>query len=228
MRLLTVSLINFYFWIGIRFYLHLDLYCLVIHTMGRKDKPPVTRYGPVQQATIKFGSEQRFQWQQAKNTCDVSYEIPDDKIKHSVVFPASSKKSLCDNPDAAKNATGPGSYDVSKGFECYSEYTSHNGFKFSIAQRQSMAMKSPSPGPVYNIEKCYCTGPDAGLKVGFNLDSRKPLYESNTSANADPVYPKLPSGIAITIGKRLNQKTRPKESPSYDPYVSIKIIKSFN
>ena len=189
--------------------------------MGKKEKRICTRYGPTQNPQIKFGSEKRFQWQEAKFSCDTTYEIPEEPVKFSVIFPASSKKPLVDNPDAAKNATGPGSYDVTKGFDVHSEYVKHEANKFSVSQRQSMAIKTPSPGPVYNIEKTYFNGPDHGLKVGFNLDSRKPLYDGDmASANADPVYPKLPTGTGITIGRRLNSKSRLKESPSYDPYVS--------
>ena len=36
-------------------------------------KPEVTRYGPVKNAEIKFGSEERFQWQNSKSTNDVAY-----------------------------------------------------------------------------------------------------------------------------------------------------------
>jgi len=184
-----------------------------------KNKKSVTRYGAVAEQVVKFGSEERFQWQKAKFVSDVCYELPIEQARKSVVFPADPKKPLVDNPDAAKNATGPGSYDVSKGFNVYSEYTNHGAGKFSVAQRQSMDMKTPSPGPVYNIEKCYSNGPDHGMPVGFNLDSRKPLYDGEAAgANADPVYPQLPKGTSVTIGKRFTSKMKKNPSPSYDPY----------
>jgi hypothetical protein len=199
--------------------------CLQFVIMGKKERKPCTRYGPIADNVIKFGSEQRFQWQNAKNSCDCAYEIPDDPPRKSVIFPADPKKPLCDNPDAAKNSTGPGSYDVSKGFDVASEYVKHVGNKFSVAQRQSMAMKTPSPGAVYNIDKVYYNGPDHGQKVGFNLDSRKPLYDGDCAGkNADPVYPKLPTTTGITIGRRFKPKARLKESPSYDPYVSVHFL----
>lgn len=184
-----------------------------------KTKKIVTRHGVVPENVVKFGTEERFQWQNPKFISDVAYDIPVEQARKSVVFPADPKRPLVDNPDAAKNATGPGSYDVSKGFNVHSEFKHHGACKFSIAQRQSMDMKTPSPGAVYNIEKCYSTGPDRGMPVGFNLDSRKPLYDGEAAgANADPVYPKLPKGISITIGKRFTNKMKRNPSPSYDPY----------
>jgi hypothetical protein len=125
----------------------------------RSPKKPVTRYGPIKQADLKFGTEKRFQWQSAASTSDVMYELPELQASKSVVFPNSLRKGMDDeNPDAKKRSTGPGSYDYSGSYDHISEYAVHNANRFSQAARQSMAMKTPSPGAVYNVESVYGTG----------------------------------------------------------------------
>jgi len=48
--------------------------------------------------------------------------------------------------DAKKRNNGPGSYDVMRSYDYNSEYVSRKGFRFGGAPRQSLAMKTPSPG----------------------------------------------------------------------------------
>lgn len=181
-----------------------------------KKNQNITRYGPVSPSNVKFGGEQRFKWQSVRNSCDSSYEVPDEEVKHNVVFPAGPKNAVLGD---TKNSTlGPGSYNVAKGFGFNSEFLQRPAYKFNISQRQSMVMKTPSPGAVYNLGQCYYTGPDRGLMISFSMDARRPL--NNTSCiNSDPVCPKLPSGRSITIGKRLDKRRKLVDNtPSYDPY----------
>lgn len=131
-----------------------------------------------------------------------------------------------ENPDAKKNSTGPGSYDVAKGFDFNSEKSASRMTRFGAAPRQSMAMKTPSPGAVYNIDNCYWNGPKKNLAIGFNCDQRPPLYGSGAGSNAEISWPKLPTGPAITMGSRFKEKklARPTPGAIYDVHVSIQCI----
>jgi hypothetical protein len=190
----------------------------------RSPKKPVTRYGPIKQADLKFGTEKRFQWQSAASTSDVMYELPELQASKSVVFPNSLRKGMDDeNPDAKKRSTGPGSYDYSGSYDHISEYAVHNANRFSQAARQSMAMKTPSPGAVYNVESVYWNGPDKHNGIGFSNSTRQPLYGSALGANADMFFPKTESGPAVSIAKRLKVKQLGASSPGaiYDVHVSV-------
>jgi hypothetical protein len=124
-------------------------------------KLDVTRYGPVKHGEIKFGTEERFQWQSSKSTNDVAYKLPEMTMSRSIVFSQATRKGMDDeNPDNKKRSTGPGSYNYSGSFDHLSEYVKKEANRFSCSARQSMAMKTPSPGPVYNIEKKYNMGPE--------------------------------------------------------------------
>lgn len=189
----------------------------------KSPKKPVTRYGPIKQADLKFGTEERFQWQNAASTSDVMYQIPEFEPSKSVIFSNSLRKGMDDeNPDAKKRSTGPGSYDYSGCFDHISEYALHGANRFGQAPRQSMAMKTPSPGAVYNIESVYWNGPDKHNGVGFSNSTRQPLYGSALGANADMFFAKPESGPAISIAKRLKVKGVGASSPGaiYDVHVS--------
>jgi hypothetical protein len=54
-----------------------------------------------------------------------------------------------ENPDAKKRSTGPGSYEFANCYDHLSEYQSTHANRFALAPRQSMAMKTPSPGAVF-------------------------------------------------------------------------------
>ena len=71
-----------------------------------------------------------------------------------------------------------------------------------------MAIKTPSPGAVYNTEGLFSSGSNKTIPISFNCDSRKPLSNECASANADMLWPKLPKGPSITIAGKLNKKSR--------------------
>ena len=81
----------------------------------------VTRYGPVKSPQPKFGKEERFAWQNAQNSSNVVYEIPDMPTTKSVIF-GSSLRINEDVKRGAGSSTGPGSYDFSKCYDHNSEY----------------------------------------------------------------------------------------------------------
>jgi hypothetical protein len=113
-------------------------------------KKPVTRYGAVPEITVKFGNEERFQWQKSQNSSDVVYDIPVLQPSKSIIFGNSLRVGMDDeNPDAKKRSTGPGSYEFANCYDHLSEYQSTHANRFALAPRQSMAMKTPSPGAVF-------------------------------------------------------------------------------
>jgi hypothetical protein len=127
------------------------------------------------------------------------------------------------NPDNKKNSTGPGSYDVSQSFSFNSEYNTPRHSRFGVAPRQSMAMKTPSPGAVYNVDRQYWNGPEKTGGISFNCDSRKPLNGEAAGANADMMWPKLKTGPSVTMGARF-QKKNPGESGPGAIYDVHKIV----
>lgn len=184
------------------------------HSPPKSPKKEVTRYGPVKASEIKFGSEERFQWQNSKNTSDVVYNLPSMTMSRSIVFSQATRKGMDDaNPDAKKIAAGPGSYDYRNSFDFVSEYVRHDANRFPCAPRQSMAMKTPSPGAVYNIEKKYYTGPEKSMGIGFANASRQSLFTASTAANADLFIPRAETGPAITIAGRHKSKFVTERSP---------------
>jgi hypothetical protein len=121
-------------------------------------------------------------------------------MSRSVAFGYSLRKGMDEeNPDNKKRSTGPGSYEYSGCFDHISEYVHKEANRFACAPRQSMAVKTPSPGAVYNIEKKYYLGPEKSMGIGFANASRVPLYGQSASANADMFIPKPETGSAITI-----------------------------
>lgn len=177
-------------------------------------KKPVTRYGQIPEYSIKFGSEERFAWQNAANSSDVLYDIPPLQPSKSVIFGNSLRVGLDEeNPDAKKRSTGPGSYEFATCYDHISEYRMKNGNRFGQAPRQSMAMKTPSPGAVYNIEKQYWNGLDKNDGIGFTNSNRQSLYGNSLSSNADMFIPQNETGPAITIAKRFKPKMLGKSTP---------------
>eukprot|EP01039_Chlorochromonas_danica_P001774 gene1775-1939_t len=198
---------------------------------GRLGSPPrsqspkkeVTRYGPVHCTDCKFGDEKRFQWQSGSGTSDSIYNLPKMTMSRSVLFGQSLRADMADeNPDSKKRATGPGSYDVANSYEFNSEYVSKKGTMFPCAARQSMAMKTPSPGAVYNIEKKYWNGPDTNTGIGFPQSSRQDLFNRSAGADADMFFPRTDRGPAVTIAGR--HEYRPMGStpgPIYDVHKKV-------
>lgn len=165
-----------------------------------RERKPCTRYGVVANPQPPFAKEERFAWQKAQYSSDSVYEIPLDSKVHNVLFGTSVRKAM--NEEGMKSSTGPGSYDFMKCYDHHSEYAKSNGNKFSLAARQSMAVKTPSPGAVYNVGKCYWNGPDKGEAIGFSVSTRKSLYGGSTTADADMFIPKSEKGIAVTMAGR--------------------------
>jgi len=174
----------------------------------------VTRHGRAHSPEASFGHETRFQWQGAQFVSDVAYKLPDTKMTKSAVFGTSARQGMDDeNADAKKRSTGPGSYNIEHCYGFHSEYNKKPAYRFGGATRQSMDMKTPSPGAVYNTQEVYRTGKDKGIKISFNCDSRKPLYNESAASNADILWPKLPQGTAVSIGKRLKVKGLGHDTP---------------
>lgn len=193
-------------------------------TAPRSPKKEVTRFGQIKQSEIKFGSEERFKWQNALNSNDVAYELPHMTSTRSVVFASSLRVGMDEeNPDNKKRSTGPGSYDVAPCFDHISEYATKQAPRFSCAARQSMALKTPSPGAVYNIEKQYWNGPVKNEGIGFVNAPRQNLYGSSLGANADMYLPRSDTGRSITIAKRFKIKKSSDSTPGpiYDVHVSL-------
>ncbi len=187
-------------------------------------KKEVTRYGAIKQADLKFGSEKRFMWQNSLNSNDVVYELPEMTSTRSVIFGSSLRVGMDEeNPDNKKRSTGPGSYDFAPCFDHNSEYATKQGTRFACAARQSMALKTPSPGAVYNIEKQYWNGPEKSEGIGFVNAPRQNLYGTSLGANADMFFPKFETGPCITISKRFKAKRGGDSTPGpiYDVHVSV-------
>mmetsp|Transcript_6146 Transcript_6146/g.9268 ORF Transcript_6146/g.9268 Transcript_6146/m.9268 type:complete len:234 (-) Transcript_6146:239-940(-) len=173
-----------------------------------------TRFGVCNAPEPSFGGEERFSWQKASYVSDVVYQLPDTKSSKGSVFGTSLRTGMDDeNPDAKKRTTGPGSYNVEPCYDNISEYSHHKAQRFACAAREGMNMKTPSPGAVYNTSGVYRNGKDKYIKISFNCDARKPLYNESASANADLLWPKLDRGPSITMGKRLKRRTKGDDTP---------------
>lgn len=185
-----------------------------------------TRYGTINPPEVKFGTEQRFQWQNG-DTTDVAYKLPDMIMSRSVLFGYALRQGMDEeNPDNKKRSTGPGSYDYSQCYDSLSEYVKKEANRFPCAPRQSMALKTPSPGAVYNIEKQFYLGPEKRDGIGFPNSTRNDLFGGSTTANADMFIPKPETGPAITIAARPKlSKYRSQGTPGaiYDVHVRVSI-----
>ena len=133
---------------------------------------PCTRYGTISSPSTKIGREERFLWQKSKSTSDGVYDLPDLKSTRIITFGTAQRMAEQSNIDSGRRTTGPGSYDYGHCYDKVSEHRHRHGNRFSGAPRESMDLKTPSPGPVYNISKLYWNGADKGIKIGFNCDSR--------------------------------------------------------
>ena len=169
-----------------------------------------TRYGMSRSPEPQFGGEERFRWQNADNPADVSYKIPELGVSKSTVFGTSLRTQAASKNDST---TGPGSYNVDKAYNSNSEYPFHCAPRFGAAARESMAMKTPSPGAVYDTGKIFKNGPDKNISISFNCDQRKPLFNPSASSNADMLWPKLPKGPQITMAKRLKTRNKGEKTP---------------
>lgn len=127
------------------------------------------------------------------------------------------------NPDAKKRSTGPGSYHVEHCYNSSSEYPTRRAFRFGGAPRQSMAEKTPSPGAVYNTDGLFSSGSNKTIPISFGTDVRRPLDGVPASQNADMLWPALPKGKSVSIGKKLNKKSRFGGTPGaiYDVHKKV-------
>lgn len=145
-------------------------------------------------------------------------------MSRSVLFGYALRQGMDEeNPDNKKRSTGPGSYDYSQCYDSLSEYVKKEANRFPCAPRQSMALKTPSPGAVYNIDKQFYLGPEKHDGIGFPNSTRNDLFGRSTTANADMFIPKPETGPAITIAarpKQSNYKSRGTPGAIYDVHVS--------
>jgi hypothetical protein len=142
--------------------------------MPKSPQKPCTRYGTCTSPSAKMGSEERFAWQKPTNPSEGVYELPDQRNSRAITFSAAIRGGMAEqaNPDAIKRSTGPGSYEFGHCYDKISDYKHRHANRFAGAPRESMDLKTPSPGAVYDITKQYWNGPDKGVKIGFNCDSR--------------------------------------------------------
>jgi len=177
--------------------------------MPKSPQKPCTRYGVCSSPTSKMGNEERFAWQKSQINGE-GYELPDLKSTKAISFGLGLRGGMAEqaNPDAVKRSTGPGSYEYGHCYDKISEYKQRHANRFSGAVREGPGLKTPSPGPVYDISKQYWNGPEKALKIGFNCDSRPALYQRSLTANADMVCPKLPKGKSITMAARLKSSKK--------------------
>lgn len=196
----------------------------------QKKKKEVTRYGLVSQNQPAFAKEERFSWQKAAFTSDTVYDVKPIRPNTGIVFGTANRKPL--NEAGSKSSTGPGSYDFTKCYDHNSEYGSTWAGRFSVAARESMAVKTPSPGAVYKLGKCYWNGPDRSQPIGFPCSTRKPLYEGSSCADADMFMPKSDTGNGITMAGRPKAKKLEQPTPGavYDvhKYVNFKTGPAFS
>lgn len=169
----------------------------------------ITRYGVCRSPEAQFGGEERFRWMKEKHQSDVCYNIKDLGVSKSATFGTSLRAKTSKND----STTGPGSYNLDRGYSMNSEYPIHSAPRFGAAARESMAMKTPSPGAVYETGKIFKNGPDKNIKISFNCDQRKPLFNPSASSNADMLWPNLPKGRSCSIGKRLKTRSKGDNTP---------------
>jgi hypothetical protein len=183
----------------------------------------ITRYGPASPSSPLFGGETRFNWQSSNTASDVVYELPDMNGGSGFQFGTGGRQGMDDNPDAKKRSTGPGSYHAEGCYEFSSEYPTRRAFRFGGSARQSMAQKTPSPGAVYNTDGLYNSGSNKTIPIAFGTDVRRPLNGMPASQNADMLWPALPKGKSVTIGSKLNKKSRFGGTPGaiYDVHKKV-------
>jgi hypothetical protein len=183
-------------------------------TRTKSASPFVSRYGVTRNPELSFSKEERFHWQNSQYVSDVVYQLPDSKSQVGSVFGTAARAGMDDeNPDAKKRSTGPGSYSIDNCYDKNSEFPVHKATKFACAAREGMNMKTPSPGSVYHTDLLFRNGKDKNIKISFNCDTRKPLYNESAGANADLLWPKLDKGISISMGKRLKSKSKGSDTP---------------
>lgn len=146
--------------------------CLSSHKMPRSSEKDCTRYGVITTSATKIGSEERFSWQKQTSSTDGMYDLPDQRCHRTVTFGTALRMSEESNSDAVKRRAGPGTYECSTCYDKVSDFKNKQGNRFALAPRESLDLKTPSPGPVYVISNQYWNGAEKGIKIGFNCDTR--------------------------------------------------------
>lgn len=181
----------------------------------------VTRYGAVRKFEPRFSKEERFRLTSSASSSDVIYVLPDVSSSRRVFFGSSVRGEDSASMEQKKNTVGPGTYEVLRCIDKTSDYRTRRSSRFGNASRESMVMRTPSPGAIYNLRNSYWNGPENRISIGFNCDQRKPLYTATTGADADAVNPRPPVTRSITIGKKIYTKPRNMDVPGpiYDVLV---------
>ena len=163
-----------------------------------------TRYGYTCGSTTRLDmGEERFRWQRPPNAFDAIYKVTLDSQVRDLHFGTSTredwKTTMINKRDSFNPNAGPGSYKLDKEFLVSSEMHFIEAPRFQDAPRESMALKTCTPGPIYNIEKVYKRGKEESLGVSFGRSKRKNLHASSA---ADALYaPKLDRpDFAVSFG----------------------------
>lgn len=146
-----------------------------------------------------FGTEERFRTQNCQT--DNLYSLPKIDDTKSVIFPCATRLFESDTSRLNASSNGPGSYDVQHSSKFYSEYPKKDAVRFGTAPRESMIMKTPSPGAVYQIDKVYFNGPKSKSGLSFGHDSR--FAETKGLESSGLFIPKSDTGRAFHIGQKL-------------------------
>lgn len=172
--------------------------------------PSVTRLGPIHVPSPTFPKDDRFRAQTPSSLCDVIYSLPSVRMTRQITFPSTERDGT---GDASNSGNGPGSYVYGDCFNHLSEKTSHHAGRFPRSQRQSMAMRTPSPGAIYNLGNTYWNGPVKTLPVRFNRDQRPAMNQESLTANADMLWPSLPRTPSVTIASRIPRRLQMGAGP---------------
>ena len=155
-------------------------------------------------------AEGRFKWQDPINDFDAFYSLP-STIDHKTAVFGSSTRSDWENTwmnkkDGMNPNAGPGQNGTPNDRQL-SDYPNPATVKFGHCVRPDMSAEYGyrSPGPKYDLEGVFKHGKDTKkLKIGFNKDHRKPLYEG-TDTDAQ-YFPQLRKGLSVTMAGRRKEK----------------------
>jgi hypothetical protein len=184
----------------------------------------VGRFGVTQATEPRFCSEERFADYANRNPCDNFYDLPDSKSKMSAFMGKSQRVSMSDTlPNSSGPEVGPGKYNIEYSLDVSSEHMVHNAPKFGSDVRQSLELKTPSPGAVYDTEGLNRFGRDKTIKISFNCDDRPPLHYPICTKNVDFFTPSLPKGRQASFGRRLPEAKKGVDTPGaiYDGYKKV-------
>lgn len=163
-----------------------------------------TRHGYTSGSTTRLDmGEERFMWQRPPNEFDAIYKVKLDRQVRDLHFGTSTredwKSTMINKRDSFNPNAGPGSYKRDKEFLISSEAINKEAPRFQDAPREGMALKTCTPGPIYNIEKVYKRGKEESLGVSFGRSKRKNLHEGSA---ADALYaPKVDRpDFAVSFG----------------------------